>query len=296
MKKVAIIVVTFNRLLLLKEVISALRMQTYSEKQIVVVNNGSTDDTESWLRQQSDIVAISQDNSGGAGGFYTGMKYAVENGYDFCWIIDDDVITQPNALDELICSYNKKHNIGFVCSQVVGVDGQAMNTPTVFSKAENGCYPDFCDLIKYQMIRVSSATFVSVLIPSVVIEDVGLPCKEFFIWGDDSEYTCRISRKYSCYMSCLSSVVHKRESQRILSLEEEKNRNRIKNYYFQIRNNGYVIYKYGTVQEKFIYHLYVLKHFFKNIFSDPYKSWIVLKGYVAFYFFNPRLRYPYYEE
>lgn len=296
MKEVAIIVVTYNRLVLLKEVINALRVQSYSECQIVVVNNGSTDGTEDWLRQQTDIVTITQNNSGGAGGFYTGMKYAVENGCDFCWIMDDDVITLPNALEELIKAYNIKKDIGFVCSQVVGIDGQAMNTPSIYNESKNGLYPNFCDLIEYQMIRVSSATFVSVLISCAVVKKVGLPCKEFFIWGDDSEYTYRISREFDCYMSCKSRVVHKRANQRMLSLEEEKDRKRIKNYYFQIRNNGYVIYKFGTMQEKFIYHLYVLKHFFRNILSAPYKSWIVLKGYVAFYFFNPRLRYPVYEK
>ena len=95
-KKVGIVVVTYNRYELLKEVIDALRQQTYQDFQIIVVNNGSTDGTSNWLSLQEDIITITQRNVGGAGGFYTGMKFVAENGYEFCWIMDDDVICIDN--------------------------------------------------------------------------------------------------------------------------------------------------------------------------------------------------------
>ena len=77
------------------EVIDALRKQTYNDYQIVVVNNGSTDGTEKWLSQQRDIITITQENLGGAGGFFAGMKYVAEHGYEYCWIMDDDVLCMP---------------------------------------------------------------------------------------------------------------------------------------------------------------------------------------------------------
>ena len=99
--KVGIVVVTYNRLNLLKEVIEALRLQTYKDFQIVVVNNGSTDETPKWLSDQRDIYTITQENLGGAGGFFTGMKYVVENGFKYCWIMDDDVICDVILLPSL---------------------------------------------------------------------------------------------------------------------------------------------------------------------------------------------------
>ena len=63
--KVGILVVTYNRLELLKEVVSSLRSQTYKERDIIVVNNGSSDGSEEWLLQQSDIHVITQGNVGG---------------------------------------------------------------------------------------------------------------------------------------------------------------------------------------------------------------------------------------
>lgn len=68
-KKVAAIVVTFNRITLLKECIEALRKQSYADFSIIVVDNGSTDGTNLWLSEQGDLIVVKQENLGGAGGF-----------------------------------------------------------------------------------------------------------------------------------------------------------------------------------------------------------------------------------
>ena len=52
---VATVVVTFNRLPMLKDLIESLRHQENVEHKIIVVNNGSTDGTTEWLAEQSDI-------------------------------------------------------------------------------------------------------------------------------------------------------------------------------------------------------------------------------------------------
>lgn len=244
---VAIVVVTYNRLNLLKEEIISLRNQTYSERQIIVVNNGSTDGTLEWLKEQNDIITITQENCGGAGGFFTGIKYAVENGYDYCWVMDDDVDCSPNALEELVKSYNAKPNIGFVCSKVYGLDGNAMNTPIVDDRGGVNGYADYSDMVDEGMIKVKMATFVSVFFSSSIVKELGLPYKEYFIWGDDYEYTSRISSRYDSYMSCRSHVLHKRIIQGVLSFEDEVNTSRLRNYFYKFRNEGYNSMMYDGV-------------------------------------------------
>ena len=54
MEKAIAVVVSHNRLDLLIECINALRAQTHKLDGILVVNNGSTDNTEQWLRSQKD--------------------------------------------------------------------------------------------------------------------------------------------------------------------------------------------------------------------------------------------------
>lgn len=293
--KIGVVVVTYNRLTLLKEVIASLRNQTNKNAVIIVVNNGSTDETAEWLEQQGDIVIINQENVGGAGGFYAGIKFAVENGYDYCWIMDDDVICKENALDELVSAYYAKPNIGFVCSKVVGIDGCPMNTPVVDNRVTNNGYADYVDLIDKGMIKVKNATFVSVFFSSSKVRELGLPYKEYFIWGDDYEYTFRISTKYDSYMACKSVVTHKRSIQKALSFDEENDHRRIKNYFYKFRNESYNYLKEynlgfkGRMKQ-------CMNHFFSFLTSlirlKFRKSIVYLRVSKALVRFNPQVEFP----
>ena len=297
MLKTGIVVVTFNRLNLLKEVVDALRKQTVTSYQIIIVNNGSTDGTSEWLAQQKDIVVITQENVGGAGGFFSGMKYVVEQGYSHCWIMDDDVICEPTALEELHEALLAKKNIGFVCSRVLGIDGCPMNTPEVDCRSTLNGYADYADLVKQQMIKVRSATFVSVLFPCEIIQKMGLPYKEFFIWGDDTEYTLRISNQFDCYMACRSLVVHKRAIQGNLSFENETDSRRLKNYFYKFRNTIFFEFQhrpaYKGWKPRFMYRIriywYSLKMLLKGNFD---KAWILWRACRAAATFKPQVQYP----
>jgi len=291
-KTVATIVVTYNRLALLQEEIESLRCQTFTSHQIIVINNGSTDGTLDWLEQQKDIITITQGNLGGAGGFNTGMRYAAENGYEYCWVMDDDVICSPNALQELYNGYHLKENIGFVCSKVSGTDGNAMNTPVVGDKLGKG-YPNYYDMIEHQMIKVVEATFVSVFLSTKVIFELGLPIKEFFIWGDDTEFTHRVSSHYDCYLCCKSEVVHKRTIQAGLTFEKETDPKRLRNYFYMFRNNGYNRKTYKGERKSFI----LAKGYFDAIYYYLLRGrWkharILFKAMKSFISFCPAVQMP----
>jgi GT2 family glycosyltransferase len=293
MKRIGIVVVTYNRLPLLKQVVESLRNQTCTDGQIIVVNNGSTDDTLNWLQRQDDIITITQENLGGAGGFHRGMKYVAENGYEYCWVMDDDVICNPAALEELMMAYDVKANIGFVCSKVVGVDGCPMNTPKVDCRAADNGYSNYYELSDHNMIKVVMATFVSVLIHTSVICEVGLPYKEYFIWGDDFEYTERISSKYDCYVACNSIVVHKRRVQERLSFDKEKDPSRLINYFYAFRNT---FHRYAKDASRIRFFLRYNKLAFRCISmllkGHPQKAKIIAKALWAILTFSPAIEYP----
>ena len=301
MKRVGIVVVTYNRLALLKEAIDSLRNQTYSNREIVVVNNGSTDGTQEWLNSQKDLITITQENLGGAGGFFTGMKYVAEHDYDYCWVMDDDVVCQTDALQELINAYNRKPNIGFVCSKVIGINGCPMNTPTVDDRHSSNGDADFTDLIAESMIKVKTATFVSVLCSVRTIKEVGLPYKEFFIWADDTEYTNRISLHYDCYMACKSVVIHKRAIQGALSFETETNPSRKKMYFYLMRNIAFVEFKYNNQYRNRTSRLlfYLRRYWFSLLLlmrGNFAHAALIIKSTNALWFFSPIVQYPYHAE
>lgn len=295
MEKVGIVVVTFNRLTLLKEVIESLRIQTFRDFQIIVINNGSTDDTETWLKEQRDVKTITQANLGGAGGFYTGMKYVAEQGFEYCWIMDDDVICSPTALEELLKAVKVRDDIGFVCSRVLGIDGQPMNTPIPAVNTMNeGQYSDVFELVNdYAMVRVSMSTFVSVLVPSHIIYKIGLPYKDYFIWGDDLEYTERISVKYPSYVACKSEVVHKRTIQATLSFFTEPDKKRLNNYFYMFRNMAFTKLKNGGVNTKIVHIITSTMTSLRLLLKGDFTRFrIFIRSQMALFTFHPKIEFP----
>ena len=201
------VVVTYNRLVLLKEAIFALRGQPFLNA-IVVVNNNSDDGTEHWLKQEPDLIVITQQNRGGSGGFYTGLKAATEMKADWVWVMDDDTICGPDSLQKLIEPMKHiQEPIGFIGSKSVWKDGNPhlMNIPAI-SPSFNGNLP-FNKYDSLGLLLVETTSFVSLLINAAAIKEVGLPYEDFFIWGDDQEYTRRITKTGKLGFYCSESVV-----------------------------------------------------------------------------------------
>jgi glycosyltransferase involved in cell wall biosynthesis len=92
---ISVIIPTFNRLDLLKETIQSVRNQTYEDFEIVVVNDGSTDGTGAWLREQANLRVVEQSNSGIAASRNKGASVARGAWLAF---LDHDDLWSPDKL------------------------------------------------------------------------------------------------------------------------------------------------------------------------------------------------------
>ncbi len=186
--KIYAVITTYNRLDLLKKCLDGLRMQTHSLDKIVVVNNGSTDGTTEFLELESGLFVIHQRNLGGAGGFYTGMKYASENGAEWVWMMDDDVVPADDCLENLL-----KYTFISECIHPTRffLDGKRFNWEHCFSLMDWKII-DFP--LSYFINHENNASFVNVgcfegmLISQKIIAKIGFPDSRFFIAGDDTVY------------------------------------------------------------------------------------------------------------
>lgn len=288
-KKVAAIVVTFNRITLLKECIEALRKQSYADFSIIVVDNGSTDGTNLWLSEQGDLIVVKQENLGGAGGFYAGIRYACEHGFEYSWIMDDDVVANINSLENLMKHCDDVN--GFLCSHVLDLNSYPCNVPKIsMTKSKVTGELLWGEKIDKGLLRVDVTSFVSLLFRNSLVYEIGLPYKEYFIWGDDTEYTTRISMRYSSYMVLDSVVVHKRKIQGVLSIFTEKDKNRIKNYFYAYRNRIHGQHSFG---KSFLWCCYSIMQALKLLFTGNfYKAYIVCKAILCSLFFSPQIKFP----
>ena len=205
--KVAGVVVTRNRLELLKQNLAALRSQTRPPDEIIVVDNGSNDGTAEWLSAQKNLTVIRQQNVGGAGGFFTGIKQAYQRGHDWFWCMDDDVIPKSDALEQLLNSAKSSDiRTGFLSSVVRWTDGSInlMTAPNV-----HPAYSSLMELFPQGLLRLSSASFVSILVHRRAVAKKGLPLREMFLWFDDEEFTRRITDDFDGYQVLASEVEHR---------------------------------------------------------------------------------------
>jgi GT2 family glycosyltransferase len=238
------VIVTHNRLPLLQEAVGAIRQQLLLPQQLIIVNNGSTDDTSNWLATQPALHVITQDNQGASGGFYTGLKAAYEQGADWVWIMDDDTIARPDTLLRLVDSLqamqqaHPQYPLGFLVSRAIWTDGHPhwMNLPEI--NRVQGVLP-FNFFEEQGVLLARSASFVSLLVSRQSIAQCGYPIRAFFIWSDDIEYTTRMTRSglIGGYVPA-SVVLHKTKTNYSSDLYHATPSEAIKHFY-GIRNNLY---------------------------------------------------------
>jgi rhamnopyranosyl-N-acetylglucosaminyl-diphospho-decaprenol beta-1,3/1,4-galactofuranosyltransferase len=199
MGNVIAVVVTYNRQFLLAKCISALRNQTCKIDKILVINNGSTDNTEAWLRRQPDLEFITQENVGGAGGFYTGIKTAFEESFSWMWLMDDDGFPKEDALEKLL-EGNPEPLMLYNCAVINKEDKQSFVWKTKH-------YKTIADVDKRIIMNVSHP-FNGTLLHRKIVERVGLPKPGLFIWGDETEYRFRIINKNKIPYCTVSDSIH----------------------------------------------------------------------------------------
>lgn len=245
MKKVAAVVVTYNRKALLLENIESLLSQTKKEiLDIYIIDNASTDGTDKELQYYVNNGMIHYINTGanlgGAGGFHYGIKAVSLKGYDYIWVMDDDCMPTPTALEEFLNMDGLlEGDYGYLSSKVLWKDGNICNM-NIQRKTMFRNLKDF----ESNMQQIAMASFVSLFIPVKVIRDVGLPIKEFFIWTDDWEYTRRVSLRYPCYFVPKSIVIHKSNSNIGANIVND-DITRLDRYDYLYRNDVYLYKREG---------------------------------------------------
>lgn len=261
-QKVISLVVTYNRKELLVECLKAIEAQVTPVARIVVIDNASTDGTPGLFSEGGEFYEDSlidyrrmTSNLGGAGGFNAGLKAAHEAGCDWVWLMDDDCIPYPNTLSALLDGLETAPEgdglePSFLASTVYGPQGEPMNVPIVDKRPSKNGYADWYTSVSKGLVKIESATFVSLLINDKAIEKLGLPVASFFIWGDDTEYTTRLTHHFGpAYLVGSSMVLHKRFNAKSLDIRNENDPKRIANFRNLYRNNLVVTrYHHGKKQ------------------------------------------------
>ena len=209
--RVVAVVVTWNRRDLLERILRAIEVQDRRPDEVVVVDNASTDGTPEVLARLAVELGTPlhtvrmERNTGGAGGFHAGIATAAERGADLLWLMDDDGVPPERCLSTLLGYADRYDFLG----------------PAVVAEGDPGrlCFPiriPGTARVVHALTDVEAAAvdgllegvvipFNGVLVTRDLVERIGLPREEFFIWGDDVEYLWRAKRAGARVATVVSS-------------------------------------------------------------------------------------------
>jgi len=195
--KIACVIVTYNRKQLLEKCIKAVCEQTFKPVVVYIVDNASTDgtneDVTKWGFYETNVFGISfhylllPNNQGGAGGFYAGMKAAMESGYDIdgVWVMDDDGEPEARCLEYLTAELGHHH---FIAPRVIDINDRkhlAFNYYGSFNIEDE-------DSVNLDgLIGNRACPMNGILFSASLVRKIGYPIKEMFIWGDERNYSAR---------------------------------------------------------------------------------------------------------
>lgn len=284
-----IVIVTYNRLEKLKKALLCYERQTASFRNLIVVDNCSTDGTkrylDEWKQQKAPfqkVVIYSEENLGGSGGFYLGQKKAMELGADWVFLADDDAYATPTMIADFI-QFIENHDtsgIAAVCATVKKMDGGIAcvhRDRFKIAKGENWLCKKFerysttdADYQK-EYFDIDLLTYVGSFISGKALRKVGLVNHRYFIYEDDTEHSIRLRKYGKIIVVPKMQIVHEEHS-------SDGNSNGVNwRSYYDCRNKTHMLLKHYP--RTVIYTIYIeLRHLLgRKILNRPTNAYALLK-------------------
>ena len=221
--KILTVVLSYNSKNYIGECLDSLLMVNTD---ILIVEGGSTDGSVEFLKRYSLKMIETNKNLGYAGGNNVGLRYALENNYDFVWIVNPDIVVDPKALDEAIKVMTKDDKTAVVASKVFFAPGLEFHKNR-YSKKEIGkvlwyagggndwknvfaVHHGINEVDKGQFDKekeVDFATGSSMLIRSQALREVGILDEKYFLYYEENDLLQRIRKAGWKLMYAPKSIV-----------------------------------------------------------------------------------------
>ena len=211
-KKLAIILVNWNSYALTDDTLQSLYKTSYKEYDIICVDNASTDDSLSQLKtNHANIIILTCDqNTGFTGGNNKGMQYALEHGYAYTLLLNNDVAVERDFLEPLVGALDANENMGAVQPLIyfhhdrtlIWNAGSRYNKWLGVAKTIGYNKKDAQHTYRYQnqgdtkatqpIQNIAWITGCAFMVRTELLKKVGLLYEPFFIYYEDVDLSFRI--------------------------------------------------------------------------------------------------------
>lgn len=219
--KVAIIYLCHNDLRYVPDVVKSWRVQTYPHTNIsiIMIPNGAKDGVQDLIKK--DILPLSKKNfpevimiddginHGFAGGNNIGIKWAIDNGFDYVFLNNGDLKLDPCAIAELVGVMESDDKIGSAQALVrfwkdprkINVSGGVMHVAGFGYARDNGKL--FSEVKRKNKEEIFYASGAAVMYRISALQEVGLLEEGFFMYHEDLELGIRL--RFAGYKNVLST-------------------------------------------------------------------------------------------
>jgi len=196
---VTVVITTYNQESFIEATVQSVLAQTYEHREVVVVDDGSSDSTPARLAAFGDrIVHIRQKNQGVAGSRNTGVRQARG---DLVAFLDGDDLWEPEKLAVQVEMHHRFPHAGLIVVDACSFNDQDVIHPSTLRYAADDfiesfqdvmiCAPSYRALLPHNFIMTTS----QVMVPAAVLAQVGFSDPSLKI-GSDYDLYMRIARRY----------------------------------------------------------------------------------------------------
>ncbi len=190
MDKVSVVIPTYNYGRFIAQALESVFAQTLPPGEIVVVDDGSTDDTENEVRKFGGTVRyIRQENKGVCAARNNG---AANCSGEYIAFLDADDIWEPEKLEKQIAKFGEDPEIGLVHCGMREFDSETGETVGIRTEGMEGCVADELLLWERPVIVGPGGTIV---VSREAFDAVG-GFDERMKVGEDWDFCYRVARKY----------------------------------------------------------------------------------------------------
>lgn len=205
--RIAAIVPTLNRVADLTRCLDALDRQTTVPERILVVDNGSSDGTAARVGEhgRAELIQLGEP-AGAAPAFAAGMRGALDGAADCVWLMDDDALPAPDALERLtqrVAEPGPGAPVGGAVPMLeIGTEaryagwlvGGSANAPSADGRLPHA--------------EVDWGPFAGLLLVADACRAVGDLRGDFVLWHADVEYCLRMRRAGFRLLAAPQAIVH----------------------------------------------------------------------------------------
>ena len=210
--RVSCILVNWNGWKDTVECLAALQLATYGNFNVIVVDNGSTDDSVVRIRNAFPQITLLQSvhNVGFGAGNNIGIRHAMTQGASYLWLLNNDTKPAPDALSALVTRALRDPRIGAVGSVCYYADRP--QTVQVWAGASVNLWIGYVRnyTAPPKDNHFDSIYGASMLLTRAGLDEVGLLDEGFFHYLEETELCLRLRQKgYHLAAAASSHVLHK---------------------------------------------------------------------------------------